>query len=146
MFEETKGNIKDLSKGAYVLTQTNEKPDIILIATGSEVSLAVNTKAELEKEHVSVRIVAMPSWELFNDQSKDYQELVLPPSITKRLSLEMGISLGWERYVGSEGKIVSIDSFGASGTGADVMKFFGFTAENVVRITKSLIDAYMKNR
>ncbi len=141
VFEETKGNLDDLSKGAYVLTQTNEKPDIILIATGSEVSLATNVKTELEKESVSVRVVAMPSWELFSHQPKDYQERILPSSLTKRVSLEMGISLGWERYVGPEGKIVSIDTFGASGTGAEVMKLFGFTTENVVELTRSVLNA-----
>ena len=141
VFEETKGNLENLSKGAYVLTQTNEKPDMILIATGSEVSLATNVKTELEKESVSVRVVAMPSWELFSHQSKDYQEQILPSSLTKRVSLEMGISLGWERYVGPEGKIVSIDTFGASGTGAEVMKLFGFTTENVVQLTKSVLNA-----
>ena len=118
VFEETKGNIENLSKGAYVLTETNENPDVILMATGSEVSLAVNAKAELEKENVSVRVVAMPSWELFNSQSKEYKEQVLPSSVTKRVAIEMGISLGWDRYVGHEGKIISIETFGASGTGA----------------------------
>ncbi|MGE6833510.1 transketolase [Priestia megaterium] len=141
VFEETRGNIDDLSKGAYVLTETNEKPDMILIATGSEVSLATKVKTELEKGNVSVRVVAMPSWELFSHQSKDYQERILPSSLTKRVSLEMGISLGWERYVGPEGKIVSIDTFGASGTGAEVIKLFGFTTENVVQVTKDILKA-----
>jgi transketolase len=141
IYEETKGNIADLSKGAYVITQTNENPDAILIATGSEVSLAISAKAELEKENVSVRVVAMPSWELFNKQSNEYKELVLPSSVTNRVSLEMGISLGWEKYVGPKGKILSIDTFGASGTGAAVMELFGFTTQNVVQITKSVLNA-----
>ncbi|MCM3655141.1 transketolase [Metabacillus litoralis] len=140
VFEETAANIANLSKGAYVLTETNEKPDVILLATGSEVSLAVNAKAELENDHVSVRVVAMPSWELFNSQSDEYKEQVLPSSITNRVAIEMGISLGWERYVGIDGKIVSIETFGASGTGAAVMELFGFTTENVVQTTKSLIN------
>jgi transketolase len=140
VFAETKANIDNVSKGAYVLTQTNETPDIALIATGSEVSLAVAAKAELEKENVSVRVVAMPSWELFNQQSNEYKELVLPSSVTKRVSLEMGISLGWERYVGPEGKTISIDTFGASGTGAEVMALFGFTTENVVKTAKSILS------
>ncbi|WP_223588183.1 transketolase [Neobacillus bataviensis] len=140
VFEETKANIENLSKGAYVLTQTNENPDVILIATGSEVSLAVNAKAELEKEEVSVRVVAMPSWELFNRQSKEYKEFVLPSSVSKRLALEMGISLGWERYIGAEGKVLSIETFGASGTGAEVMELFGFTVDNVVQTTKNLLN------
>ena len=140
VFEETRANIDHLSKGAYVLTETNENPDVILIATGSEVALAAHAKEELEKENVSVRVVAMPSWELFNRQSQEYKELVLPSSITKRVSIEMGISLGWDRYVGQKGKIISIDTFGASGTGAAVMELFGFTTENVVQTTKSLLN------
>lgn len=141
VFNETKANIENLSKGAYVLTQTNENPDVILIATGSEVSLAASAKAKLEEEQVSVRIVAMPSWELFDRQSNEYKESVLPSSITKRVSLEMGVSLGWERYVGQEGKILSIETFGASGTGAEVMNLFGFTTENVVQITKNVLNS-----
>lgn len=141
VFHETKANIENLSKGAYVLTQTNENPDVILIATGSEVSLAASAKAKLEEDNVSVRIVAMPSWELFDHQSKEYKESVLPSSVTKRVSLEMGVSLGWERYVGQEGKILSIETFGASGTGAEVMNLFGFTTENVVQITKNVLNS-----
>lgn len=141
VFNETKANIENLSKGAYVLTETNENPDVILIATGSEVSLAASAKAKLEEDNVSVRIVAMPSWELFNRQSNEYKESVLPSSITKRVSLEMGVSLGWERYVGQEGKVLSIETFGASGTGAEVMNLFGFTIENVVQITKNVLNS-----
>ena len=139
VFQETQANLDNLSKGAYVLTQTNDQPEVILIATGSEVSLAINAKAELEKENVSVRVVAMPSWELFDRQPKEYKDLILPASVTKRVALEMGISLGWERYVGLEGKVLSIETFGASGTGDAVMELFGFTTENVVRTAKSLL-------
>ncbi|WP_342043507.1 transketolase [Bacillus sp. OTU2372] len=139
VFQATQANLDNLSKGAYVLTQTNDQPEVILISTGSEVSLAINAKAELEKENVSVRVVAMPSWELFDRQPKEYKELVFPASITKRVALEMGISLGWERYVGSEGKVLCIETFGASGTGTAVMELFGFTTENVVRTAKSLL-------
>jgi len=141
VFDETKANIDSLSKGAYILTQTNETPDTILIATGSEVSLAVRAKAELEKDDISVRVVAMPSWELFNIQSQEYKESVLPSSIQKRVAIEMGISLGWERFVGTTGTILSIETFGASGTGAEVMDWFGFTTENVVRVAKDVLKA-----
>lgn len=141
VFDETKANLENLSKGAYVLAETNENPDVILIATGSEVSLAVDSKSELEKENVSVRVVAMPSWELFNRQSKEYQQQVLPTAVTKRVSIEMGISMGWERFVGAQGKMLSIDTFGASGTGAAVMKLFGFTTENVVQAVKELLNS-----
>ncbi|GMG74775.1 MULTISPECIES: transketolase [Priestia] len=141
VFEETKQNINDLAKGAYVLTETDDNPEMIFIATGSEVALAVSAKAQLEREGTSVRVVAMPSWELFGKQSKEYQERILPESVSKRISLEMGISLGWERFVGQKGKVLAIDTFGASGTGADVMKLFGFTEENVVAQAKELLKA-----
>lgn len=140
VFNETKANVDNISKGAYVLTETNSTPNVILIATGSEVSLAASAKTELEKENISVRIVAMPSWELFSQQSAAYKESVLPSSISKRVAIEMGISLGWERFVGFEGKVLSIETFGASGDGAAVMKQFGFTTENVVQFTKSVLN------
>ena len=141
VFEETKANIENLSKGAYILTETNENPDAILMATGSEVSLAVSAKAELEKDGVSVRVVAMPSWELFDQQSESYKESIFPSSVNNRVSIEMGISLGWDRYVGPKGKKMSIETFGASGTGSAVMELFGFTTENVVKTVKNLIKA-----
>lgn len=140
VFEETKANMDGLSKGAYVLTETNESPDVILMATGSEVSLAVDGKDELEKDGISVRVVAMPSWEMFDRQPKSYQESILPSSVTKRVSIEMGISLGWDRYVGPEGEKMSIETFGASGTGAEVMNLYGFTVGNVVETVKSLLN------
>jgi transketolase len=139
VFEETKGNVENLKKGGYILTETNENPELILIATGSEVSLAADAKAELEKENLSVRVVAMPSWELFGAQSSEYKEKVLPSSIKKRVSIEAGTSLGWERFVGFEGKTVSINQFGASGTGNEVLAMFGFSVENVVKTAKSLL-------
>ncbi|MEH7238511.1 transketolase [Bacillus sp. JJ1562] len=141
VYNETKANIENVSKGAYILAETNSAPEVILIATGSEVSLAVSAKEELEKENRSVRVVAMPSWELFNKQSSDYKEAILPSSISKRIAIESGISMGWDRFVGTEGKIVSIESFGASGSGPAVMEQFGFTTEKVVQITKSLLHS-----
>lgn len=141
VFEETAKNINNLSKGGYVLTETNDKPDLILIATGSEVALAVDSKIQLEKENISVRIVAMPSWELFEKQSDEYKESVLPSENLNRISIEMGISLGWERFVGFKGKKISIETFGASGTGNEVMELFGFSTENVVKISKSLLNS-----
>lgn len=140
IFEQTKANVADVAKGAYVLTETNSNPDVILIATGSEVSLAVNAKAELEKEQVSVRVVAMPSMELFNAQSDEYKEAVLPSNVTNRVSIEAGISLGWERFVGPKGKIIAIDTFGASGPGTEVLEYFGFSTSNVVNVAKDLLS------
>ncbi|MGO4185260.1 transketolase [Paenibacillus sp. TAF43_2] len=138
IYEETKGNVAAVASGGYVLTETNDKPDIILIGTGSEVSLAVGAKAELEKENISVRVVAMPSRELFNRQSEEYKQSVLPASVTKRLAIEAGISLGWDSYTGPSGSVLSIDTFGASGPGSEVLEFFGFSVDNVVRMAKEL--------
>lgn len=138
IFEETKANVDNVAKGAYVLTETNSKPDVILIGTGSEVSLAVNAKKELEQENISVRVVAMPSRELFDRQPEEYKQSVLPDSVTKRITIEAGISLGWDRYAGKEGKVLSIDTFGASGNGTAVMEYFGFSTKNVVSLAKEL--------
>ncbi|MCE5170026.1 transketolase [Paenibacillus profundus] len=140
VLEATTANVNALAKGAYVLAETNDNPELILIGTGSEVAIAVQTKAELEREGVSVRVVAMPSWELFERQSADYKQTVLPPSVTARIAMEAGISMGWERYAGSQGNVLSIDTFGASGPGHEVMEHFGFTVENAVRIAKQLLN------
>jgi transketolase len=139
IYEATKGNVEGVANGAYVLMETNNQPDVILIATGSEVSLAVGAKAELEKDHISVRVVAMPCRELFDLQSEAYKQSVLPASVTKRVAIEAGISLGWERYTGPSGKVLSIDTFGASGPGTEVMAYFGFSVDNVVRLAKELL-------
>lgn len=139
VFESTKANTEDVAKGAYILAETNNQPDIILIGTGSEVSLAVSAKAELERDNISVRVVAMPSRELFDRQPDAYKESVLPASVTKRIAMEAGISLGWDRYAGYSGKVLSIDTFGASGPGNEVLEYFGFSTENVVRLAKELL-------
>ncbi|MFB9753132.1 transketolase [Paenibacillus hodogayensis] len=139
VYEATKGNVEKVAKGAYVLVETDDKPDVILIATGSEVSLAVSAKAELERDNRSVRVVAMPSRELFDRQPEAYKQAVLPASVTKRVAIEAGISLGWERYAGADGKVLSIDTFGASGPGGEVMEYFGFSADHVVRLAKELL-------
>lgn len=139
VYEETKGNVSQLTSGAYVLSETNANPDVIYVATGSEVSLAVQAKAKLEQDGVSVRVVSMPSWELFEQQSDAYKESVLPSAVKKRVVIETGIRQGWERYAGSEGKIISIDRFGASGSGNEVLAYFGFTVDNAVQTAKSLL-------
>ncbi|MED4284743.1 transketolase [Priestia megaterium] len=140
VFEETKGNVEALSKGAYVLKEAEGTPEVIFIATGSEVELAVKAREELVKQGVKgVRVVAMPSWELFEKQSKEYKESILPSSVKNRVAIEMGTTLGWERYVGLDGAIVGIDTFGASGPGAEVLNYFGFTVDNVVAVAKGLV-------
>jgi len=140
IFEETKANVADVAKGGYVLTETNASPDVILVATGSEVSLAVQAKAALEADNVSVRVVAMPSRELFNAQDAAYRESVLPASVKNRVVIEAGISLGWDRIAGLDGQIISIDTFGASGPGAEVLEYFGFSVGNVVEKAKQLLN------
>ncbi len=127
-------------KGAYALSQTNpdKSPDLILIGTGSEVSLCVEAKKTLEKENLNVRVVSMPSWELFDEQSSSYQDLVLPSDI-KKLSVEAGISLGWEKYVGKDGFSLSIEHFGTSAPGEKVMQEYGFSAQNVFKKALELL-------
>lgn len=139
VFPETENNLVELSKGAYILRDSKGTPDVILIATGSEVELAVQAKEELEKQGVNVRVVAMPSWELFEKQSSEYKEEILPRAVTNRVSIEMGTSLGWERYVGLDGKILAIDTFGASGPGVEVLEYFGFSVKSVVEQVKNLL-------
>lgn len=128
-----------VQKGAYVLSpQKGEQPAGILIATGSEVNLAVEAQAKLAEEGIDVSVVSMPSFDLFEKQSSEYKESVLPKAVTKRVAIEAAASFGWERYVGTEGKTITIDHFGASAPGGLVLEKFGFTPENVVNTYKSL--------
>ncbi len=128
-----------VQKGAYVLSpQKGKQPAGILIATGSEVNLAVEAQAKLAAEGIDVSVVSMPSFDLFEKQSAEYKESVLPKAVTKRVAIEAAASFGWERYVGTEGKTITIDHFGASAPGGLVLEKFGFTPENVVNTYKSL--------
>ncbi|MBF6559069.1 MAG: transketolase [Candidatus Binataceae bacterium] len=121
-----------LARGAYVLTETAGKtPELIFIATGSELHLAVEAKAELEKRGHAIRVVSMPSFELFERQDVAYRDAVLPPTIRRRLAIEAGAPLSWYRWVGPEGDIIAMTTFGESAPVADLMKHFGFTVENV---------------
>lgn len=121
-----------VQKGAYVLSpQKGEQPAGILIATGSEVNLAVEAQAKLAEEGIDVSVVSMPSFDLFEKQSAEYKESVLPKAVTKRVAIEAAASFGWERYVGTEGKTITIDHFGASAPGGLVLEKFGFTPENL---------------
>ncbi len=126
-------------KGAYVLKDANGEPNIILMASGSEVELALKAAETLESEGVNVRVVSFPSWELFEMQSDDYKESVLPSTVTKRLAIEAGIAQGWEKYSGADGKIISIEKFGASAPADKLFEEYGFTVENVVRIAKTIL-------
>jgi transketolase len=129
-----------LAKGAYVLAEAaGGKPDVILIGTGSELSLCVGAAEQLQAAGIQARVVSMPSWELFEKQSAAYRDSVLPPEVTARVSVEMGSTLGWERYVGPRGKMIGMHTFGASAPLKDLLKKFGFTVENVVATAKEAL-------
>lgn len=129
-----------VKKGAYVISDSEkETPDAILIATGSEVQLAIRAQAALKKENIDVRVVSMPSFDRFEAQDETYQKEVLPPHVKSRVAIEMGSTFGWERYVGDHGRILGIDRFGASAKGEKVVEEYGFTVENVVEYVKSVM-------
>ncbi len=126
--------------GAYILRkESGDHPDVILIATGSEVHATVEAAKALEKDGISVRVVSMISWELFDDQPIMYREDVLPPAVTNRVAVEAGLKLGWERYVGKEGLIIGMDTFGESAPGGELMKHFGFTAEAIEKAVRRML-------
>ncbi|NWA41327.1 transketolase [Pseudomonas reactans] len=127
------------AKGAYVLASANE-PKVILLATGSEVSLAVAAYEQLENEGIAARVVSMPSWELFEDQDQAYRDSVLPPAVKARVVVEQAGPLGWDRYVGQTGAKVVMNSFGASAPLAKLQEKFGFTVENVVEQALSQVQ------
>lgn len=129
-----------VKKGAYVVSEANGELDGILMATGSEVSLAVEAQHALEKEGIHVSVVSMPSWDRFEEQSQDYKETVIPSHIKNRLGIEMAVTLGWDRYTGTHGSILGIDGFGASAPGNKIMEEYGFTPENVVSTFKQLLE------
>jgi transketolase len=129
-----------LQRGAYVLEDAGgKKPDVILIATGSEVGLIVAARQKLMEEGIAARTVSMPSWELFDAQAREYRESVLPPSVPARLAVEAGVPQGWEKYVGDRGDIIGLDRFGASAPGKVLFEKFGYTVDNVVARAKQLI-------
>ncbi|HEX2868484.1 MAG TPA: transketolase [Ignavibacteriales bacterium] len=128
-----------LLKGAYILRDTKGTPDMILMASGSEVQHILAAAETLEKEGIKARCVSFPSWELFDVQTDDYKNSVLLPEVKARLSVEAGVKMGWEKYVGQEGESISLERFGASAPGGLLMKKFGFTAENVVLKAKEVL-------
>ena len=119
-------------KGAYVVFETETKPEYLLLATGSEVSLAIEAAKDLDKQGKGVRVVSMPNWFAFEQQSDEYKESVIPKELTKRVAIEMASPLGWHKYVGTEGKVIGIDGFGASAPGDLVVEKYGFTKENIL--------------
>jgi transketolase len=140
-FDRTKfGSAAGVAKGAYVLVDAaGGKPDAILMGTGSEVSLCVSAYEQLTAEGIKIRVVSMPSWELFEQQDAAYKESVLPASVTARVSVEMAATFGWDRYVGPRGKMIGMHSFGASAPIKALLKKFGFETENVVAAVKQVL-------
>jgi transketolase len=129
-----------LRRGAYVLQEApRAEPRVILIASGSEVSLIVAAGLKLAEQDIPVRLISMPSWELFEAQSQEYRDSVLPPSIPARLAVEAGVTQGWHRYVGDRGDVIGVDRFGASAPGPVLMREYGFTVDNVCQHVSALL-------
>jgi transketolase len=131
-----------LRHGGYILADApSDNPELILIASGSEVALIVAAQQVLLKQNIQVRIVSLPSWELFEAQSQEYRDAVLPPTVGARLAVEAGVSQGWHRYVGVRGDVLAVDRFGASAPGETVLREYGFTVDNVCRRAFALLKA-----
>ena len=130
----------DLSRGAYILAEASGgAPKVILMATGSELQLAVAGRQKLEAEGIPTRVVSMPCWEFFDRQPREYRDEVLPPSVRARLSIEAGVTLGWQKYVGDGGGSIGVDRYGASAPGDVVMREYGFTADHVAAFARRLV-------
>ncbi len=134
--------VSGVAKGAYVLADApGGKPDVILLGTGSELSLCVDAYEKLKGEGIKARVVSMPCWEIFEKQDAAYKESVLPPSVTARVSVEMAATFGWERYTGLKGRNIGMLRFGASAPLKDLLKYFGFTVDNVVEVVHEVLAA-----
>jgi transketolase len=130
-----------LARGGYVLAEPPGPVDAIIIASGSEVALAVHAHEELLAGGIAARVVSLPSWALFAEQEQAYRDLVLPPEVTARVAVEQASTLGWERWVGDQGTIIGLRSFGASGPGAAVREHFGFTVAAVTAAVRIAVTA-----
>jgi transketolase len=142
VFDRTKTNpAAGLLKGGYTLwdSKAGSTPDIILIGTGSELALAYEAGQIIAAEGKSVRVVSLPCWELFNSQPQAYQDSVLPPAVTRRVGVEAGVELGWQKYIGQAGKFVGVATFGASAPYERLQKEYGLTTEHVLEVAKSLL-------
>ena len=134
------GTGKDALKGGYIIRKEKGKLDLILIGTGSELQLAYKAGEALGRKGIGVRVVSMPSWELFEEQTEEYKTTVLPKDITKRISVEAATSFGWHKYIGLEGKAISIDSFGASGPSNKLFEKFNITVDHIVEEALKLLS------
>jgi transketolase len=129
-----------LQKGAYVLLDTDRTPELIIMASGSEVNLALEAGEKLNAEGIKTRVVSFPSWEIFEMQSDEYKEMVLPKHIKARISIEAGISQGWYKYVGLDGEVIAVDKYGSSAPQKTVFEKYGFTIENVLEKAKKVLN------
>jgi transketolase len=140
VFERSASNSADgVAKGAYVIAETQSAPDVILIATGSEVHVAIEASRILAEQNISARVVSAPCLEWFEEQSDSYKESVLPKNLRARVSIEAGVGAGWQKYVGDNGEIISLEHFGASASAGTLFKEYGFTADNIVAAAKRTI-------
>ena len=131
---------ENLNKGAYIIKEAKDNPQVILMASGSEVYLAIDAAEKLQEEGINVRVVSFPSWELFEKQDSKYKSQVLPEFIKARVAIEAGISLGWKRYVGDLGEVISIEKFGASAPYTTIFENYGFTPENIINTAKKVLN------
>jgi transketolase len=129
-----------VGKGGYILSDSDGTPDVILIATGSEVSLAVDSAKLLTAKGLKTRVVSLPCWSLFESQSQTYRDSVLPPDVKARVSIEAGSTLGWARYVGDRGIAIGLDHFGTSAPAAAIAKEYGFTPEHIADVAAGLLS------
>jgi len=129
-----------VARGAYVLADASGgNPEVILIATGSEVSLALQAHEKLAAEGIRSRVVSMPSWDIFDHQTQEYRDSVLPPTVTARVAIEEASTFGWERYVGASGRIIGMKTFGASAPLKELQRHFGFEPDRLVAVAKELL-------
>jgi transketolase len=137
--ERSKDQIDAIRKGAYVLSDAGGTPDAIVIATGSEVEIALDAAKQLNAKGKKVRVVSMPSVDVFEAQDETYQESVLPAAVRARVAIEAGVTDYWRKYVGLDGKVVGIDRFGESAPGPKLYEYFGITADNVVKAVEEVL-------
>jgi transketolase len=132
-------SIEGVAKGGYVVHGGEGKPDVIIIGTGSELCFAVDAAKKLEEDGKKARVVSLPSWELFDEQSQEYKDSVLPPDVEARVSIEAGSTFGWLKYVGFKGISIGYDHFGASAPGPKLYEELGITVEDVVKAAKKVL-------
>ena len=140
--QEKYGQATNLEKGAYVLVAA-DKPDVLLLASGSEVSVALDAAEALAKDNIAAQVVSMPCWKLFEQQSQEYKDSVIPPDVKARVGIEAGIEQGWRKYVGDKGIFIGVTTFGASAPAKICFEKYGITAENVIKAAKKQSHNYL---